>query len=130
MRTPDAFPELSETIVQIVTNVVKSFAESIARIRSNCPSHVSEEGIPRGAMEEALELGRAFDIGWERLAGCDGVKGLDERLEPVRNLDSLLRDMALSGATHWFAVLVEKFIGPCHVGNRFEYERAVYEFHG
>jgi len=36
----------------------------------------------------------------------------------------------MKGAAHWFSIFVEKFIGPCHVGPRFEYGGAVYLFHG
>lgn len=143
MRTPKAFPELTETIVQIASNSIKEFAAGLTRVRSRCSPKSSDPSAPPGAvtllgrgtvsaeaMQEAEKLQQAFATGHERLAAGDGVKDLGEILEPVRNLDSLLRDMALSSATHWFTHLVERFIGPCHVGKRFVHDGAAYIFHG
>ena len=143
MRTPKALPELTETIVQIASNVIKEFAGDLTRIRSRCIPQSSDLPAPAGsatqqvrgeisarAMQEAEKLHQAFEAGRDRLAAGAGVQDLGEILEPVRNLDSLLRDTALSVSTHWFAIVVEKFIGPCHVGNQFKYEGQVYNFHG
>jgi hypothetical protein len=130
MQTPDSFAKLRNTIVQVLTTVVKKFLEDPGAMTSEIAA--SGPGAPdaRGAGEDLNALANAFQIGWECVAGREMGDNLEEILSTVHRLDAWLRDAAMKGAAHWFSIFVEKFIGPCHVGARFEHEGIMYVFHG
>ncbi|MFH0965420.1 MAG: hypothetical protein V2A58_15580 [Planctomycetota bacterium] len=130
MQTPDSFTNLRNTIVQVLTTVVKKFLEDPGAMTSEIAASRPGAADARGAGEDLNALANAFQIGWECIAGREMGDNLEEILSTVHRLDAWLRDAAMKGAAHWFSIFVEKFIGPCHVGARFEHEGIMYVFHG
>jgi len=129
MRTPETFPNLRDSILQILTNVVKTIAKRRDTATGECSGVPTQEEIPAEAREEMKQMADACEIGVECLMGRDMGVNPKEVLDPIHRLDAWLRDTAMKGVAHWFSILVESFIGPCHVGPRFEHKEVVYVFH-
>ena len=120
MRTPNAFPQLTQAILQLTTSQVKSFVERL---------HSAHSSSPLAAVGDGNELKRIVADARTSLASGASSGELDQTLLPLRDFDVLFRSLALANAAHWYAIVVETFIGTGHVGHRFEHEGAHYIFH-